>query len=377
MMPHPMPTVALFASSFLAPTQTFIHDELRHHRRYDIEVFTRRRLHAERFPYTPVHVAEPWFGVLPWSPRFDRRFRARRFDLIHAHFGWSGVLAMGYARRFRLPLVVTFHGHDVPLLTSRERFKLEFLGYGLRGRRLLREMSLGLCVTRDLRDRLLALDVPEKRLAVHALGIDLARFVPTPRTDGAIEVLMVGRLVEKKGFGHGLEACARAAARCAAPLRLSVIGDGPLRGFLVERARSLDLAVEFTGLLAPDEVARRLATADVLLAPSIVAASGDREGLPMVVKEAAASECVVIASRHGGMAEAIDDGVTGFLVAEHDVAALADRLALVAADAELRHRMGGAARAKMAREFDLGVRVDALENTYDAVIAAHSGRAGS
>jgi colanic acid/amylovoran biosynthesis glycosyltransferase len=97
----------------------------------------------------------------------------------------------------------------------------------------------------------------------------------------------------------------------------------------------------------------------------------------IVVKEASASEVVPIGSIHGGIPEIIDDGVTGFLVAERDVATLAQRLASVASDANLRERMGRAARAKMEREYDNRRCVARLEEYYDEAIALHTRAPGA
>jgi colanic acid/amylovoran biosynthesis glycosyltransferase len=72
-----------------------------------------------------------------------------------------------------------------------------------------------------------------------------------------------------------------------------------------------------------------------------------------------------VGTRHGGIPEIIDDGVTGFLVPERDVTAMADRLARLLGDAQLRVVMGKSAREKMQREYDIRVRVAALEDLYD------------
>jgi colanic acid/amylovoran biosynthesis glycosyltransferase len=94
----------------------------------------------------------------------------------------------------------------------------------------------------------------------------------------------------------------------------------------------------------------------------------------LTVKEASASGVVPIGTRHGGIPEIIDDGVTGYLVAERDVTALASRLAQVLDDPELRHRLGRAAREKMERTFDIRLRVAALEDFYDEARRGRSRR---
>ncbi len=361
-----LPTVALFSTNFLAYSQTFVYEELRRLSRYRAEVFCRRRLLAEQFPFSPVHVGGPTYGWTCQARHFDQRFRSIRFALVHAHFGLGAVYARRFALRHRLPLVVTFHGYDVPLLSSPTRWLPQHLRYALQGPRVLRDMTLGLCASTELQTMLLALGVPPDRLRVHRLGIDLERFQPGPRRADRCQVAMVGRFVEKKGFAKGLAAFT-AVARDLPLLRLTLVGDGPLAGALRRQAAATNLGerIEFAGPLPADRVAALLATTDVLLAPSVVDQKGDRESGLMVVKEASACGAVPIGTRHGGIPEIIDDGATGYLVEEHDVGAMAARLAQLASDPSLRAALGQAGREKMRREYDVRKRVQALEQLYD------------
>lgn len=367
------PAIALFNTNFLPYSQTFVYEEIRQHVRYDVEVFCRTRLLAERFPFEPVHVGGPLYAIACRSRAFDARFRARRFALVHAHFGLGAVYARPFALRHGLPLVVTFHGYDVPLLSSPRRWLPQHLRYAIQGPRVLAQMTLGLCASMELRDLLIAMGAPEERLRVHRLGIDLTRFQPGRRAEGMLRVIMIGRFVEKKGFDDGLRAFAEV-AREVPTLALTLVGDGPEAGTLRRLTETLGLThrVEFTGPLAPDVVAERLRTSHVLLAPSVVDRHGNRESGLIVVKEASACATVPIGTRHGGIPEIIDDGITGFLVQEHDVASLADCLRRVATDPMLRERLGAAAREKMRLEYDNTARVRALEVLYDEARTIHA-----
>ena len=365
--------MALFSTNFLAYSQTFVYEELRCLSRYRAEVFCRRRLRPDQFPFEPVHVGRPLYGWTRRDRSFDRCFRSTGFALIHAHFGLGAVYAHPFAQRHRLPLVVTFHGYDVPLLTSPTRWRPHHLRYALLGPRVLHDMTLGLCASTELQSMLLEQGVPPERLRVHRLGIDLERFQPGPRRTDRCEVAMVGRFVEKKGFTNGLAAFATVAWD-RPQLRLTLVGDGPLAGALRRQAAALRLGeqVEFVGPLPADRVAALLASTDVLLAPSVVDREGNRESGLIVVKEASACGAVPIGTRHGGIPEIIEDGVTGYLVAEHDIAAMAARLAQVAQDPSLRAALGEAGRRKMRREYDVRERVRALEGHYDEAQARYT-----
>lgn len=384
---HPPPTadadngrVALFSTNFLEYSQTFVYDEVRAHDRWRVSVFAARRLNRDRFPFEPVHVPPPrGFGLYKattFCPSFDAVFERERFDVVHAHFGPGAVYALPYAARYDLPLVVTFHGYDVPLLMSGDVYKPENWRYALAWPLLRRRVDRFLAASLDLRDLLLKLGAPPERVFLYHLGVDVPTYSRQPVQRDHVEMLMIGRFVEKKGHEYALRAFARV-VRQGTDVRLVLLGDGGQEARIRALAAELGVAerVEFAGAVPHQEVARRLARTDIVLAPSVTAANGDRESGILVLKEAGASSLPVVGTLHGGLPEIIDDGETGFLVPERDVDALADRLARLAADAELRARMGAAGRRKMERAYDLHTQVRRdLAGHYDAVRGTRTAR---
>jgi glycosyltransferase involved in cell wall biosynthesis len=370
------PRVAVFSARFLPYSETFVHDELRAHTRYEAHVFCTRRAHADRFPYPHVFAGGALYACTRISPRFDRQLAEGGYSLVHAHFGTGGVYAVPFARRHGLPLVVTFHGFDVPLLGSAERLYPKYWPYAALGPSVLRHMALGLCASNELYELLRELGVEPARLRVHRIGLDLERFVAAPR-DPAAEplVVMIGRFVPKKGLVYGVRAFAEVRRRLGRG-RLVLVGDGELRRAIEAeiRAEGAEAHVSLAGTLPHAEVAALLARADVLLAPSVTSIDGDRESGNVAIKEASASGAVPIGTWHGGLPEIIDDGRTGFLVPERDVATLAARLETLLRDPDLRARMAEAARAKMHAEYDNRARVAALEEAYDSVARAPAAR---
>jgi glycosyltransferase involved in cell wall biosynthesis len=378
--PAPSPAlrakVALFSAEFLPYSETFVHDEVTHHVRYQVEIFTGKRLNTERFPFEPVHVGGRLFAATGLSWAFDRLLAEGGFSLAHAHFGPAGLLALRAVRRARLPLVVTFHGHDVPVLGSLERFRPRYLLYGLLAPVLLKHMTLGLCASNELRELLMEMGVPQNKLRIHRLGVDVQRFQPRERlTDAPFEVLMVGRFVAKKGFSYGLRAFARLCAKAPeARPHLTIVGDGPLASQLRALAGSLGVAhqVSFAGVLTAAQVAERLAGANVLLAPSVVALGGDRDSGLMVVKEASAAGAVPVSTWSGGIHEIVTQGKTGLLAPERNVEALAEHLVTLARSPELQASMRQAGRQRMLECYDLALRSQALEEHYDEALQRHS-----
>ena len=184
---------------------------------------------------------------------------------------------------------------------------------------------------------------PGARVEKVAMGVDAARFRRSAPYPCGRHVVAVGRLVPKKGFAHLIEAVAILRDRGTPLERVTIVGDGPLRGELegAIQARGLADTVVLAGERQPAEVPALLEAADVLAVPSVVAPDGDRDALPVVVQEALAMEVPVVASDLVGLPEVVRPQ-WGRLAPPGDPEALADALHdLLAQD---RVAMGRAAR---------------------------------
>ncbi len=366
-------TVALFSTSFLPYSQTFVYDEIRAHRRYDVDVFCKERLNADRFPYDRIYkpagsLREKLYENMAYWPAFDRILAKGGHALVHAHFGTGAVYALPYVRKHRLPFIVTFHGNDVAALIGPQRFRPARWRYVLRAKKIMQRADLMLAVSTEFCDILSSLSGRPDAVKLYRIGVDLARFHRSETRSSIPEIIMVGRFTEKKGHIYALRAFTHV-IRKGRTAHLTLVGDGALEDECRNYVAREDLSerVTFAGSLPPERTAEMLGAADIALAPSVVARNGDREGSPIVVREAGACEVPVIGTRHSGIPESIEDGVTGYLVRERDATALADKLQCLIDDADLRRRMGVAARAKMEREFDLFKQVEILESHYDSV----------
>jgi glycosyltransferase involved in cell wall biosynthesis len=178
-------------------------------------------------------------------------------------------------------------------------------------------------------------------------------------------ILFVGRLVERKGVAVLLEALAR--LRSARPVRLWVVGDGPLREPLRRRAEELGIAdrVEFPGFVSEEELSRRFRDCDVFVLPAIRDAKGDVEGLGVVLIEALLHARPVVASDSGGIRDIVRDGETGLLVPPGDAAALAAALRRVLEEPELAVRLVQTGRRHVATHFSWDTIIDRLAALYD------------
>ena len=195
------------------------------------------------------------------------------------------------------------------------------------------------------------------RFEISRLGVDSARFAPrAARAETSpFHVLCVGRLVSAKGQRILIDAIAklRSAGR---DVHLTLVGDGPDRGALESSVDHLGLraAVEFTGSVNQDKIRSLYERADVFALASFA------EGIPVVLMEAMAMEIPCISTRIAGIAELIESGEDGLLVAPSDVDGLASAVAALMDDPALRERLGKAGRLRVQREYELSASVERL-----------------
>ena len=179
------------------------------------------------------------------------------------------------------------------------------------------------------------------------------------------DVLVVGtvaRLGPEKGHAYLLEAVAEVLKQVL-QTRLLLVGDGPMRSQLEDRAKALGVAdsIVFAGLR--HDVQTILSLFDLFVLPSLW------EGLPMAVLEAMAAGLPVVATAVGGTPEVVVDGVTGLLVPPRDPHALAEAILRLLRDPDLRKRMGGAGRERVAAHFSVEQMVQRTEKLYEHLLA--------
>ncbi len=307
-------------------------------------------------------------GALAFFPKavhFARQMDEAGVTHVHAHFAsHPAAVALVIHRLTGIPYSFTAHGSDL----HRDRHML---------REKVAEARFVVAIS-NLNRRVILDECGEEhagKLAVIHCGIDPEVFrpaaAPAAPGSGALRLACVGTLHEVKGQRFLLEACRRLLER-GVELRCDFVGDGPDRHRLERAARASGLAerVRFLGPLPREAVAACLREADVAVVPSVPTRDGRREGIPVALMEAAASGKPVVASHLSGIPEAIEDGAEGLLVAPGDAEALAAALATLAADPELRRRLGVAARERMRRDFDLVANARTLAARFHADAAA-------
>ena len=281
--------------------------------------------------------------ALPYAAWWLRR---QRVDVLHAHFAWRGAAAaLPLSRLTGIPWSMTLHANDIfsdrrnlaAKLNAADRL-VTVCDYN---KRFLRE-KLG--ITRDIDLVVCGVDVPSLE----------------PR-DPDIDIVAVGRLVEKKGFDLLLDALFLPALR-AVVRSVVIVGDGPLEEKLRKQVADLGLAdiVQIVGAQSHAETLATIARSRVLCLPARIALTGDRDSMPVVVKEAMAAGVPVVATDVVGNPEMVD-GTVGRLVPPSDALALADALHDVLSLSEPQRRaLGAAARERVLERFTMTSQVAKL-----------------
>jgi colanic acid/amylovoran biosynthesis glycosyltransferase len=196
-------------------------------------------------------------------------------------------------------------------------------------------------------------------------GLDLERFPYRAPIDRPPVVVAVGRLVEKKGFPVLIDAC-RFLRRAGHRFRCRIVGTGPLEDELrvqIEAGR-LEGCVELAGPRPQEEVRGIVGNASVLAAPCVIATDGNRDGLPTVLLEAMALGTPCVATDVTGIPEIVKHGQTGLLVPQRDAHALADSMASLLDEAELRTSLASSARSMIEKNFDIHRQAETLRQEF-------------
>ena len=295
-----------------------------------------------------------------FSKAWERHLQAWRPELIHVHFGPDALAILPLVRRLNLPLAVTFHGFDITTQTPMN-------AYRRRRHEVFAAAHTVFAVSHFIRERLIAHGCPAEKIVTHFIGIDNKRFQAPAESERDIPVLFVGRLVEKKGWRFLLQAIAQVQEQ-QPQAHLHMVGDGPDRKAAEALANELKVIVTWHGMQTPEKVAAFMARAQVFCPPSIVAHSGDTEGLGLVNVEAQASGAPTVTFASGGVPEGIDDGVTGIVVRPTTAAALANALSELLSNQEKRQRMSQAGPKWVAERFCLDKQGALLGGHYAHIV---------
>jgi glycosyltransferase involved in cell wall biosynthesis len=279
---------------------------------------------------------------------------------VHAHFaGMAARTAWWIGEFFAIPYSFTAHANDI--FAPRD-FVVSLAK--------LFENAAAVVTVSDYAVRLLQERFPKSAAKVHRVynGVELSRFQPSDFVSRTPSIISIGRLIEKKGFGDLISAC----ALLRSPGRVfvcSIIGEGPLEETLRGQiaAAGLEKSVELTGPETQAQIATRLAHATMFVLPCTRGADGSMDNLPTVIMEAMAAGLPVISTPLGGIPEMVEPGVNGELVPERNPEALSAAIERLIADPDKARSLGSRGREIAREKFSIETSARQLQRLFENI----------
>ena len=340
------------------------------------ETLTHDQTTPDRIRERPLYAALVPGYVASATAAASRLARTGRFSVLHVFWPLPhGLIGLGAKRVSGVPLVCTFFGVELTWLRSDLPLLAPVLRSIVRGSDAVTAIS-----TYTAAQLRAAAPAARPRIVPFGAAVSPPRAAPdvvdgVSSRDGPFEVLFVGRLVERKGVAILIDAIARLSDR--ANVRLRVVGEGPLRRDLENRAVRGGVAdrVVFQGAVTDRELQHRFTHCDVFVLPAVVDGKGDTEGLGVVLIEALSYGKPVIASDVGGITDIIRHGETGLLVAAGDADALAASILRMKDDTELAARLAASGRKHVEDVFSWTAIIDSLIQLYKTLVSPRESEA--
>jgi len=296
----------------------------------------------------------------PIAPGMFSSLIARKADVIHCHgyFNFSSNLSFLASEVKKIPVVCTFHGYALFFRTL-SRFMQRFYDNTV-GPLMLKRLSAIIALSSPDREMLKKMGVPMDKIKIITNGVDTTKFLP--RNDwnmGKNVILFVGRLIPRKGVKYLLMAMPK--ILCEKPsTQLVIVGEGSEKRELLEICDKLEIenSVSFLDPVSNDELKRLYDSAAVLTLPSL------QESVPLVLLEAMASGCPVVATNVNGVGEVIKNRETGLLVKPGDPDELGEAMIEVLSEEDKTRKMTLRAREIVKERFTLSRMVEETSKLY-------------
>ncbi len=381
--------VASYCTSFLKSEMLHIYRQVCALRGVDTFVMTKAVQNPERFPFRDIElIPQPHMNLLRhgWLKFVRRRppivyrgeyqmlsslLERRGADLMHIYFGHTGVHLLPFIEQWNKPCLVSFHGADVAV-------KQDIANYPAKLRCLFNAVPLVLARSQSLANRLMQFGCPREKLRINRTGVPLDEFPLVERQappNGRWRIMQACRLIPKKGVATSLRAFA-VFKKDFPNAEFFIAGKGPLQPELEMLAAGLGVsrAVRFTGFLSQSKLLGLYLSSHLFLHPSETPPDENQEGIPNSILEAMATGLPVLATRHGGIPEAVEHGQSGVLVQEEDHVGLARSMKEIANNPSVLYQMGMSARMAVSARFEQETQARLLESFYEEALALRAAK---
>lgn len=362
-----------FIQQFILNQITGLHD-LGH----DVHIYANNKIDG----HVPPDIAtynlfnKTYYRVLPDNQK--------NFDIIYCHFGPDGYCGLYLKKHYGLTgkLVTCFRGDDISKLLRPHQYNKRTKRRGIftvpcyyttMYTELFAQADHFLPVCNYFKKKLVSLGCPSKKITVQHSAINCDLFAYQERKPLSpkknINIITIGRLVEKKGIKFAIRAIARL-VKTYPRINYTIIGDGPLYKkleILIQRLH-LEKNITLQGWLNQEEIRNYLFTADIFLLPAITAHDGDEEGISNVLKEAMATGLAVVSTYHSGIPELVKNGISGYLVKERNVSTLTHKMNNLIKKPNKALKMGMAGRAFVEKEFETTRQTIKLSKLFEQLV---------
>jgi len=283
-------------------------------------------------------------------------FKKRRVDVVLAEFGTTGASLTNICKKSQIPLVTIFHGADASIRdlidTYKEKYS-ELFTYSIRIVAVSKIIALRLQEMGCLKEKIIYTPC--------APSDKFIEIIPTFKEKKSFVAL--GRFVEKKAPYYTILAIKKVSEKHP-DVKLYYGGDGVLFSLCEHLIRyfKLERNVILLGKIGPEEFMKILSNVSGLIQHSITASNGDMEGTPVAILEASAAGVPVISTRHSGIIDVIIENETGFLVDEHDVDGMAEKIITLIESPNLALELGKKGKENIKRNFSMQRHLEILEN---------------
>lgn len=300
-----------------------------------------------------------WPKWLPLYFFLSKKAKQEKPDLIICGKAlFEGRLALILKEKYKIPYIVCTYGMEIATWSASKRIRKQLI-------RVLQNADAVLYINKKTKEELLALGVPEEKLMLQYPGIDVENLQVPQNSHDTLKkyniqtpyIISVGRLVARKGFDDLIEAY----SHVKIPIQLALVGDGPERANLEHHAKTLGVSPLFLGSVPDEELHALYAHASIFaLTPKEL--PGDYEGFGIVYCEAAYFGLPVVGTRTGGVAEAIENGITGILALPNHPKSITEALEKLLKDPILATKYGEAGKKRVTDKFTWDVTMNTLKS---------------